>query len=148
MGSLILPASGSVYLDANCLIYSYEIVEPYSTLLKPVWDNATPTTFSIVTSELSLLEVLVKPFRTGNNRLEAGFRALLLGSADLRMIPITQPILERAARLRATTNLKTPDALHAATALDAGAALFLTNDPAFRRASGLAVTVLSDLLAP
>ncbi|MGH2516021.1 MAG: type II toxin-antitoxin system VapC family toxin, partial [Ktedonobacterales bacterium] len=108
----------------------------------------SPTTFSVITSELSLLEVLVKPFKTGNVRLEAGFRALLMGSADVRMLAITQSILERAARLRATTNLKTPDAIHAATALESGATHFLTNDPAFRRVPGLAVTILSDLITP
>ena len=35
MGSLILPAGGSVYVDANVIIYSVERVEPYSGLLAP-----------------------------------------------------------------------------------------------------------------
>jgi len=147
VGALTLPTSGSIYLDANCVIYSYERVEPYRTLLQPMWDAADPQTYGIVTSELTLLEVLVKPFKTGNTRLEAGFRSLLYHSSTVRLLPISQAILEHAAQLRASTNLKTPDAIHAATALLAACAL-LTNDPTFRRMPGLNVIVLSDRAGP
>jgi len=40
VGPLTLPASGCVYLDANCIIYRYELVEPYRTLLDLVWLGA------------------------------------------------------------------------------------------------------------
>lgn len=45
-------------------------------------------------------------------------------------------------------NLKTPDALHAATALQAGCALFVTNDVGFRQVASLPLVVLDDLLIP
>jgi predicted nucleic acid-binding protein len=61
------------------------------------------------------------------------------------MLPITQTELEKAASLRATTDLKTPDAIHAATAVLKGCVLFVTNDIAFRRVPGLAVTILSEI---
>jgi predicted nucleic acid-binding protein len=66
----------------------------------------------------------------------------------MRLLPITQPILRQAAQLRATTKLRTPDALHAATALDAGCALFVTNDVGFRGVTGLPLVILDDLLIP
>jgi predicted nucleic acid-binding protein len=59
---------------------------------------------------------------------------------------ITQTILRDAAHLRATTNIKTPDAIHAATALNVGCTLFLTNDTGLRNVSGLTVVVLEDVL--
>ena len=43
-------------------------------------------------------------------------------------------------------NLKTPDALQAATALTCGATGFISNDPAFQRVAGLEVIVLDELL--
>lgn len=98
MGSIALPLTGTVYLDANYIIYSNERVEPYRTLLQPVRDNAGPQTYSIVTRELTLLEVLVTPFKTGNTRLEAGFRALLLQSTNAHLAPVSQAVLEQAAR--------------------------------------------------
>ena len=90
MGQLTLPASGSVYIDADAVIYSVEKIEPYWTLLQPMWS---------------------------------------------------------AARLRAQLGLKTPDAIHAATALATGCALFATNDKGFRRVTGLAVAVLSETVS-
>jgi predicted nucleic acid-binding protein len=48
--------------------------------------------------------------------------------------------------VRATTRLKTPDAIHAATALREGCTLFLTNDAQFRTIANLPVTVLQEVL--
>ncbi|HLZ22951.1 MAG TPA: PIN domain-containing protein [Ktedonobacterales bacterium] len=148
MGSVTLPAHGPIYLDANCFIYSVERVVPYVSFMDEVWTNVRNRHLPIITSELTILEVLTKPIKLGDAVLEASFRTVLFASPDVRLMPITQPILERAARLRAATSLKTPDAIHAATALEAAATLFLTNDPAFRHIPGLAVTILSDLLTP
>ena len=64
------------------------------------------------------------------------------------MIPATALLWEQAARLRAMTGLKTPDALHAATALAVGSTLFVTNDGGFRRVAGLPVAVLNEVANP
>jgi predicted nucleic acid-binding protein len=145
MGSLTLPTSGSVYLDANGFIYSVEKIEPYHTLLKPLWVAACANQFEIVSSELTLLETITKPLRDNNIILENLFRTLF-NTNEVRLIPTTIAIWERAARIRANTGLKTPDALHAATALAVGSTLFITNDVNFRRVSGLSVTILDDLI--
>lgn len=148
MGALSLPASGLTYVDANIFIYSVEHIVPYKPLLDVFWQDVQKSQIAVLTSELSTLEVLVRPLRDGDAALEAAFRAVLLSSPDVQLIPITTAILERAAHLRAASNLKTPDAIHAATALEHGCALFVTNDSDFRRVSGLPVTVLADLLTP
>jgi predicted nucleic acid-binding protein len=148
MGSLTLPSQGSVYVDANCIIYSYERVEPYLTQLEPLWDAIDQHLLTIMTSELTFLEVLVRPLRTQNTVLEAGFRRML-ASPDLRLVPVSFAVLELAAHLRAATAaLKTPDAIHAATALEWGCTLLVTNDVAFKKVPGLTVTLLSELAIP
>ena len=53
-----------------------------------------------------------------------------------------------AARLRATTKLRTLGAIQAATAILAGCTLFVTNDFGFRAVPGLPVVILDDLLKP
>ena len=147
MGTLTLPAAGFVYIDANAAIYSVEKIEPYWTLLQPLWVAAQAGNFMIISSELLFFETLVKPIQRGDTILQASFRNLLLHSREIQLQPITLPLLEAAARLRATTGLKTPDAIHGATALAANITLFLTNDSDFRRVAGLPVTLLSEAIA-
>ena len=65
----------------------------------------------------------------------------------MQLIPIDLAVLREAARLRATTNLKKPDAVRAATALSEGCTIFLTNDSQFRTAPGLPTIVLREILA-
>ena len=145
MGPLTLPLSGLVYLDASGLIYSVERVEPYRTLLEPMWQEAEDDNLTIVSSPVLVIEALVKPLRDGNAEMELQYRELFASNA-VRMLDASYQMFEDAARLRAETGLKVPDALHAATALRAGCALFVTNDTDFRRVQGLPVVVLDDLL--
>ena len=146
MERLTLPPSGAVYLDASGFIYSAERIEPYRELLAPMWRQAQAGQFTIVSSELVVLETLVKPLRDGDAAVETLFRELF-AAREVRLVPATRLLWEEAARLRATTGLRTPDALHAATALVAECTLFITNDDDFRRVGGLPTVVMADLLA-
>jgi len=147
MGQLSVPATGTIYVDANVITYRVERTEPYLTASTPLWDALDHGTVQVETSELTLLEVLVKPLKDGNAALVALFRTVLLGTAGLRCLPVSLRVLETAADLRARYGLKTPDAIHAATALLAGSVLFVTNDTGFRRVPGLPVVVLSEVAA-
>jgi predicted nucleic acid-binding protein len=147
VGALALPASGTVYLDANGFIYSIERIDPYRALLDILWQTVSTGQITVVTSELTLLEVLVRPLKVGDAPTATLFRTVLRHTPDVPMVPITQTVLEEAANLRATLGLRTPDALHLATALLNGCALLVTNDRAFRRVPDLAVTVLSELVS-
>ena len=145
MGPLILPTSGPVYIDANAIIYSVERIEPYHELLAPMWEEARAGRFTLASSELVLLETLIRPLREGNARLETLFRSIL-DAAEMDLIPATLATWEEAARIRATTGLATSDALHAATALGSDCSLFVTNDTDFRRVQGLPIAILDDFI--
>ncbi len=145
MGLLTLPKHGPVYLDANAFIYSVELVEPYRTLLEPMWQQARAGEFDVASSDITVLETLVKPLREGDEVVEMLLRSMF-DAHEVSLIPATRELWEDAARIRAETGLKTPDALHAATALGIGCALFVTNDIDFRRVDGLPVVVLDDLV--
>jgi predicted nucleic acid-binding protein len=147
VGGLVLPASGNVYLDANGFIYSVERIDPYRSMLDTLWRTVGTRQITVVTSELTLLEVLVKPLQVGDAPTATLFRTVLQHLPEVRMLPITQPILEEAAQLRATLGLRTPDAIHMATALLHSCGLVVTNDSAFRRIPGLPVAVLHELVS-
>ena len=145
MGPLTLPSHGAIYLDTSAIIYSVERNEPYFTLLAPAWQQAEGGQFVVVCSELVIAETLVRPIRDSNADLAAAFSAVF-AAPEVVLVPATRQLWEDTARLRAEIGLKTPDALHAATALQAGCALFVTNDTDFHRVQGLPVVVLDDLL--
>ncbi|HVA90439.1 MAG TPA: PIN domain-containing protein [Chloroflexota bacterium] len=148
MEPLTAPAGSLLYLDTNCIIYSVERTAPYADILLPLWQDASIGSIRLVTSSLTLLEVIVGPLRAGDELLEVGYRRLLQQTTDPRLISITDVILEKAARIRATLRLRTPDAIHAATALSEGCTHLLTNDATFRRVLGLTVTLLNDYASP
>lgn len=142
----MLPTSGSIYIDTSVAVYTIEGNSDYYSLLQPLWYKFYAGEVQIISSELILMEVLVVPLRNGNNSLVADYKELLL-SSQLQLIPISQSILRQAANLRATSNLKTPDAIHAATALSVNSNQFITNDKGFRHVPGLPVVILNEVLA-
>jgi predicted nucleic acid-binding protein len=145
VGRRIDTLNGNIYFDNNCFIYNVDQVAPYDALLKEIWERARQGLCGLITSELTLTEVLVKPFKAQDLLLEQGFRDLLQGSTEVTLVPITIPILEQAARIRSAISIKTPDAIHAATGLAAACAQFITNDAGFRRVAGLPVTLIGEL---
>lgn len=145
MGSVTLPQSGLTYLDASVIIYAVEKIPPYDELLQPLWQTREAAPPYFIGSELLFLETLVKPVQAGNDVLQTAFRKFL-EAREMQLIPISAAILETAVQLRAIAKLKTPDAIHAATALQAGCDTFITNDPIFGRISNLSVIILDELL--
>lgn len=140
-----MPEDGLVYIDTNILIYSVERVEPYRTLLAPLWERAQVGDCEVVSSESIVIEALVKPLRDRNAAL-VRFLTDMFDAAEIRLIPATRSHWENGARIRTDTGLKSADALHVATALEANCDLFITNDADFRRVEGLPTVVLSDLV--
>ncbi len=144
MGQLTIPSDATVYVDTAPVIYSVEFNPDYWALLQPLWAKFQANEINIISSELLWLETLVFPLKTQNKSLIQSYEQLL--KDDLQLIPITSAILKEAADLRAFTYLRTPDAIHAATALNVGCTLFLTNDIGLRNIPGLSVVVLKNVL--
>jgi len=145
MGSLTLPERGTVYLDAQILIYSVERHPRYAERLRALWNAVDEERLRVYSSELTYLETLVLPLRRGDSQLISDYESFL-EKAMTALLPISRNILLETARLRASlSSLRTPDALHAASALSAGLDAFLTNDHAFLKVPGLNVVLLDQL---
>jgi predicted nucleic acid-binding protein len=146
VGSLTLPPNGTVYVDANALIYSVEKVPDYWPILEPLWEALDAGKIRVASSQLLVLEALVGPLKRGDVALLNTYDELFR-SGQLELNVITEDLLRRAASLRALHGIKTPDAIHAATALSIGCALCITNDEGLRKVQGLPLIVLKDVLA-
>jgi predicted nucleic acid-binding protein len=147
MGSLILPARPPAYLDAQGFIYTVELHPTYGPLLDPLWAAVHQGRMEVVSSELTILETLVKPIKDGDTALVTTFEQFFR-RPGVRLIPITPTILREAARLRASiASLRTPDSIHAATALTSASSIVITNALRLRTlTSTLPLLMLQDLL--
>jgi predicted nucleic acid-binding protein len=98
-----------------------------------------------ITSTITMTELLVLPYREGDEQRADDFYGLLSTYPNLDWIAPNLEIAELAARIRALHRLRTPDALQAATAVQAQATGLITNDPFFERAEGFETLVLDRL---
>ena len=134
-----------VGLDTAPLIYFIEEHPKYLTVLDAFFLAVKEGKISVVTSSLTLTEVLVHPLRKENWGLVSEYKSILLSAKGLETIPINNEIAELAAGLRAKYQLLTPDALQIATAIGSGAKHFLTNDLKLKNVPDIKVLCLDDL---
>src|SRR5258708_5348686 len=80
MGALKLPTAGIVYVDTMTVIYTVERMLPYMPLLQPLWLAAQAQSVEVVSGELTLMETLVGPLKSGDTVLEATYEQMLLGA--------------------------------------------------------------------
>lgn len=132
----------SIGLDTSPLIYFIEFHPMFGLVAREIFHRVSIGTIVGYCSNLIRTETLTHPLRRGDHVQAEAYRALFL---NLRMIDVDGMIAERAADLRARYNLRTPDAIHIATAIVAGCDAFLTNDLALRRVTELRVLTLSTL---
>ncbi|MEH2411627.1 type II toxin-antitoxin system VapC family toxin [Nostoc sp.] len=135
-----------VGLDTAPLIYFIEENPNYLDVTDAFFEAMFSGEFSVVTSVLTITEVLVYPLRQRNTALAQQYRDILLNSQGLTTIEVFPDIAENAAQLRADYNLRTPDAIQMATAIRGGASFFLTNDARLPSLPGLSVLVLDQLI--
>lgn len=100
-----------------------------------------------MTSTITMLELLVQPYRLSDMDRVNKFYALLSTYPHLEWVAPTLEISDLAARLRAEYNLRTPDALQAATALFCQATGFISNDAGLKKVAGLEVVILEELVS-
>lgn len=134
-----------VGLDTAPLIYFMEQNPNYIEMMRLFFKAFNRGDFRIVTSTVTLVEVLVHPLRQKNTPLAQEYREILMNQESLTVVELTPDIAETAAQLRATYNLRSPDSIQMATAIREGASFFLTNDARLPSLPGLTVLVLEDL---
>ena len=119
-------AVGSAAFDTAPFIYLIEgndqrgpkAVELFRSL------ESVPKATSIITP----IEILTFCQAPGREDLDRMYREYFTQTDELSVWPVDWEIAEECARLRAKYRLRIPDAIQIATALIAGADVFITND--------------------
>ncbi len=98
--------------DTSALIYYIEQHPKYSALTEDLFGAVDRGEARAITSVLTLLEVLVRPLRSGLTDLASQYRELLSGANGINLLPIGSEVCELSARLRARYDwIRTPDAI-------------------------------------
>jgi predicted nucleic acid-binding protein len=133
--------------DSSPLIYYIEQHPKHESVTEDLFTAIDSGNARAITSVLTLLEVLVRPIRSGLADIAREYRELLSAARGISLFSIRAETCELAARLRAEYDwIRTPDALQVATALQHGAELIVTNDYRWRRLTEIQVIILRDFI--
>lgn len=146
MGLIDDVGPGPVGVDTAAFIYFIEAHPTYLSALRPLFDAADREVLTIVTSAVTLLEVLVVPYRAGNQPLVQRYEALLTRGRGVVLREIDRSLLRAAAQLRAVAGVRTPDALQLSAALAEGCTTFVTNDRRLPALPGLRILQLDNYI--
>jgi predicted nucleic acid-binding protein len=144
VGLIASLGSGAVGIDTAIVIYFIEEHPEFLPLILPLFRDADQGKREVITSAVTLLEVLVVPYRAGNRILADRYEALLTRSRGIRLVDLTRDQLRAAAQLRAVTGVRTPDALQLVAALGSGCTAFVTNDRRLPAIPGLRIVQLAE----
>jgi predicted nucleic acid-binding protein len=115
-----------VFFDTMLFIYMFEGVEPFRSRMLEIRKRMVERGDRIVTSAMTLGEVLVRPTKQGQTSLiEQYDRAI---RATSQVVAFDASVAWRYASLRATHTIRSADAIQLACAAHFGVDLFITND--------------------
>jgi predicted nucleic acid-binding protein len=136
----------SIAIDTNVFIYALEANPRYAPFADHVFSWLEQAGHTGVTSTITMTELLVQPYRAGDEQRVNEFYALLSTYPNLEWIAPDLEIADAAAHIRAMYGLRTPDSLQAATALRSHVTGLVTNDPVFERVDLFETLVLDRVL--
>lgn len=115
-----------VFFDTNVFIYMFEGLEPNRSRMLEIRKRMLDRGDRIVTSAMTLGEVLVRPTKLGQTSLIEQYDRAIRATAQV--ITFDASVAWRYASLRATHTIRNADAIQLACAAHFGVDLFLTND--------------------
>ena len=115
-----------IFFDTNLFIYLFEGLEPNRSRVVAIRKRMIQRGDRIVTSAMTLGEVLVKPTKLGQTTLIEQYDRAIRTTAQV--ISFDPAIAWRYASLRATHTIRNADAIQLACAAHVGVDLFITND--------------------
>lgn len=132
------------FLDACIIIYLIEIKDDqYEKISEKLFSlRKQHSDLILAASELSLLECRVKPLREKNHELLKIYDQFF-AARNLELLPLNRDVIEYATYLRAKYNIRTPDALQAASSLTFSEdSFFITSDKTFKKIENLNVIII------
>lgn len=115
-----------IFWDSNLFIYLFEDYGELSAQVAALRQAMLERKDRLLTSTLTLGEILVKPIERGAIELARRYEEAVMTTASL--LPFDVRAAKIYAQLRCDRTLRPPDAIQLASAAAAGVDLFITND--------------------
>lgn len=115
-----------VFFDTNLFIYMFEGQEPFRSRMLDIRKRMIERGDNIVTSAMTLGEVLVRPTKLGQTSLIEQYDQAIRATSEV--VSFDHQIAWRYASLRATHTIRSADAIQLACAAHRSVDLFITND--------------------
>jgi len=115
-----------IFWDTNLFIYLLEQKEEFSVLTKELRTRMLRRGDQLLTSTITLGEVLVKPTRAGDTERCRKYERAISSAATL--IPFDINAARHYASIKSSRSVQAPDAVQLACAASVGVDLFITND--------------------
>ncbi len=130
-----IPPGAAILVDTSVALAYLTGTERASAAAEKLFDafiatGRNPAALSTVT----VGEILVRPFRAGPSAV-ATAEGFLRHFGEIRLIDVSYEVAREAARIRARTGLRMPDALVIASALTSDIEIVVTNDHAWAQAA-------------
>ena len=142
----LIGAHERIALDTSVWIYHLEAHSEYLPLTTKILNAVTKGKCEAIVSELSLLEIVVRPLQLGLEDVADEYETLLVHFPHVQLVPVSRQILFKAAELRAHYGIRTPDTIILATGIMCGATRVITNDEELGKVDGIDVLYLGDFL--
>lgn len=134
-----------ILVDTCVWIYHLEQHPRFAAAAAEVLTAIEAGTVRGIGSELTLLELTVRPLQLRRQDVADAYELLLDQFPNLELLPVSRDVLLEAAKLRAQYRLRTPDAIVLATGLLSGVTAAVTNDAAWQGVAGVEALMLSEL---
>ena len=119
MGLIDDIGTGKVGVDTSAFIYLIEASPVWLPVVRPLFVAADAGANEIITSFVTLREVLIVLYRIRNDAIAERYEALLARCRGVSLVELSRQQLRLAAEIEANYGVRTPDALQLAAVLDA-----------------------------
>jgi predicted nucleic acid-binding protein len=138
----VLAEAGIVYVDAGVLALHLVGDARYLPLTRAILAGLRDGDFTAFTSAITIYQVLVEPYRSGQEATAERAEALIAALQGLEVVPVSATIARQAAQVKAQIGGGLPRAIQIATALAGDSEIYVTRRSTLRRIAGLGVAQL------
>jgi len=132
-----------VALDTSIFIYHLEDHPKFGSLAEIIFELAEKNRLKIISSIISPIEILTGYEKAKDFNARSNFIQMMNLFPNIEIYNLASNLVDQIVNLRVKYNLKTPDAIELATAIENKAEVFITNDKKLKKIKEIKIICFS-----